>query len=149
MRRAPAADAVGLGAGVVDRLRELVQEGALAGEIVAFSAGERALDSVQFNSRRDEAFWELRARYREERIAHAHAFSALTGQLSQLRYRFTSRGQIQIESKEELRRRSLSSPDQADAVALAFAPLAAPAVCLPLALTSCRPIVWPLPPLRG
>jgi hypothetical protein len=155
-------DGVGLGAGVVDRLRELQREGgtdpqgwSMAGvEIVLFSSGERASDPSKWKSRRDEAYWALRERYRDGRITHAvgsgegPGWSGLTGQLTALRYRFTSRGQVEIESKDELRRRGIPSPDQADAVALAFAPLAPPAF-LPVALASRRPIVWPLPRLGG
>jgi hypothetical protein len=155
-------DGVGMGAGVVDRLRELQRDGgadpqggAIGGiEIVLFSSGERASDPAQWKSRRDEAYWALRERYREGRIAHAatadgeagQGWSGLTGQLTALRYRYTSRGQVEIESKDELRRRGIPSPDQADAVALAFAPLAAPAF-LPAALASHRPVAWPLPRL--
>jgi len=140
-------DGVGMGAGVVDRLRELQREGELEGiEIVLFASGERARDPAKWKSRRDEAFWALRERYRDGGIAHAAPWSGLTGQLTALRYRFTSRGQIEIESKDELRRRGLPSPDQADAVALAFAPLAPPAF-RPTALAAPRPVTWPLPRL--
>jgi hypothetical protein len=145
-------DAVGLGAGLVDRLLELQREGEAAlreVQIVAFSSGARALNAERYGSRRDEAYWELRERYREGRIAHVSlaGASALTGQLTALRYRFTSRGQVEIESKDELRGRGLASPDQADAVALAFAPMAAPFV-LPVALSSLRVVPTPMPTLR-
>ena len=141
-------DGVGLGAGVVDRLRELQREGELPGcEIVCFASGERASDPARWKSRRDEAYWALRERYRDGAIAHEPGVgSRLTGQLTALRYRFTSRGQVEIESKDELRRRGVPSPDHADAVALAFAPLAPPPF-LPVARASSRPITWLLPPL--
>jgi len=42
-------------------------------------------------------------------------------QLTQIRYRPNSRGQIVIESKNELLRRGVKSPDRADSVMLAFA----------------------------
>jgi hypothetical protein len=42
-------------------------------------------------------------------------------QLAQIRYRPNSRGQIVIQSKEELLRRGLNSPARADSVMLAFA----------------------------
>jgi len=141
-------DGVGMGAGVVDRLRELQREGELEGsEIVLFASGERASDPAKWKSRRDEAYWSLRERYQEGRMAHAAGVaSGLTGQLTALRYRFTSRGQLEIESKDELRRRGIPSPDQADAVALAFAPLAPPPF-LPVARAAARPVTWSLPPL--
>ena len=42
-------------------------------------------------------------------------------QLSQIRYKPNARGQIVIESKDELLRRGVKSPDRADSVMLAFA----------------------------
>jgi hypothetical protein len=45
----------------------------------------------------------------------------LQAQLAALRYGFTSRGQLKVESKEEMRDRGVPSPDRADALALAFA----------------------------
>ena len=44
----------------------------------------------------------------------------LAGQLSGMRYTFNSLGQIVMESKEEMRRRGVPSPDKADALMLAF-----------------------------
>ncbi|HEY8425266.1 MAG TPA: terminase B, partial [Limnochordales bacterium] len=44
----------------------------------------------------------------------------LIGQLSVRKYRVDPRGRIRLESKEEMRRRGVSSPDRADALALAF-----------------------------
>ncbi len=41
--------------------------------------------------------------------------------LSALRYMFTQDGRIQIESKDDCRKRLGRSPDRADALALAFA----------------------------
>ena len=43
--------------------------------------------------------------------------------LSALRYVFTQDGRIQLESKDDVRKRLGRSPDRADAVALAFAPV--------------------------
>src|SRR5262249_29646944 len=110
-----------------------------------------AQDPARFHSRRDEAYWELRRRYQDGEIVHASAWSALTGQLTSLRYRYTSRGQVDIESKADLRRRGIPSPDQADAVALAFAPEppVPPPPFTPVALGSTRPVSPSLPPLRG
>lgn len=46
----------------------------------------------------------------------------LCGQLSSVRWHRTPAGKIQIETKEELQKRGVKSPDHADALALAFAP---------------------------
>ena len=42
----------------------------------------------------------------------------LVAQLSCRKYRLTSRGKVQLESKEEMKKRGIDSPDRADAVAL-------------------------------
>jgi hypothetical protein len=42
-------------------------------------------------------------------------------QLASVRYEITPRGQAQIESKEEARKRGVNSPDRAEALMLAFA----------------------------
>ena len=50
---------------------------------------------------------------------------ALLAELVSPKYKFTSSGKMQIESKEQMRKRGLPSPDRADAVCLTFASEAA------------------------
>ena len=45
----------------------------------------------------------------------------LVGELATVRYSFTSNGKIQIEGKDEIKKRGLPSPDKADAFCLTFA----------------------------
>ncbi len=120
-------DVVGLGAGLLDRLLELQSgdEARLLGnlEVHPFSSGERPThDPDHCSSRRDEAYWALRGRLKDGEIAFACETGPLLGQLCALKYGFTSRGQVKIESKDDLRKRKVASPDWADAVALCFAP---------------------------
>jgi phage terminase large subunit len=139
-------DPVGLGAGLLDRLRERQREGGLPPlKLVEENGAARSSDPEQFVNRRAELYHGLRERYRVGEIAHAQSFPRLVGQLTALRYRFTSRGQWRIESKEELRARGLPSPDQADAVALCFAP--EPRLPRPAARGGVRPVSTPLPRL--
>ncbi len=42
-------------------------------------------------------------------------------QLASIRYEINPRGQVQIESKDEARKRGIKSPDRAEALMLAFA----------------------------
>jgi hypothetical protein len=51
----------------------------------------------------------------------------LLRQLGEIRYRYDSRGRLKLESKDDLKKRGQPSPDRADALALAFAPLPASA----------------------
>ena len=48
------------------------------------------------------------------------ADNELVGQLAALRYTFNSLGQLVMESKEDMRRRGVPSPDKADALMMAF-----------------------------
>lgn len=122
-------DVVGLGAGVVDRMKEQrypVQE---------MNAGEAARDKERFVNRRAEWYWALRERFQSGEIA-IPPDDELASQLASLKYKFDSRGRIQIESKEDMRKRGLPSPDKADALMLAFADVGVkPTIVTPISLT--------------
>lgn len=109
-----AVDVVGLGAGVVDRLREA----GIAG-VIAFNGGMPAHSPERFANRRAETYWGLRERFQAGDIALPRD-DVLLEQLVGIRYGYTSRGQICIESKVEARRRGISSPDRADTLAMLF-----------------------------
>lgn len=107
-------DAVGVGAGVVDRMKEL---GISCQEM---QAGSRANDSDRYANARAEWYWGLRERFESGDISIPDD-SELVSQLSNIKYKVTSRGQIQIESKEDMKKRGLRSPDRADALMMLFA----------------------------
>ena len=106
-------DEGGLGAGVVDRLREL------EAPVHGVQFGGKARQSGRFANMRAELFWELRRLFNDNLIAIPRD-EELISQLLGLRYDVTSAGQVKMESKSSLRRRGLRSPDKADALALAF-----------------------------
>ena len=108
-------DEIGLGAGVLDRLRE--QGLPVFGVNVARPPQERE----RFINRRAELWWALRDRFLEGEIILDLAAADLAAELTSLRWSVDSRGRITIESKEAIRRRGEASPDLADAVMLAFA----------------------------
>lgn len=115
-----AVDEIGLGAGVLDRL---VSDGLPARGI---NVGEKARDSEKFYDRRSELYWALRERFRSGDISIPQDDSMLLDQLTQLRFSYTPRGQIRLESKDDMRKRRppgtrWQSPDRADALMLAFA----------------------------
>jgi hypothetical protein len=60
----------------------------------------------------------LRERFEQDDIDIDPADDELAAELGAVKYKFTARGQIQIESKEDMRKRGLPSPDRADAVML-------------------------------
>jgi len=111
-----AIDAVGVGAGVYDRLHEL---GDPADEM---QSGAAAQDPERYANARAEWWWGLRERFETGEIA-LEPDEDLTAQLSSIKYRTTSRGQVLIESKDDMKKRGLRSPDRADALMLAYAKL--------------------------
>ena len=116
-------DGAGVGGGVVDRLREV---GML---VVDVQVGAQARNRERFANLRAELFWGLRLRFLEGRIAIPDD-RELAGQLLALDYSVASTGQIQVQRKDDLRKRGLPSPDKADALALAFAPERATSIWL-------------------
>ncbi len=114
-----AVDVGGPGGGVADRLQELGYQ------VQAVHFGGAAEEATRFRNRRAELFWRLREALERGTVALPND-DAVRADLSAIRYMFTSAGQIQIESKDECRRRLGRSPDRADALALALAAAATP-----------------------
>jgi hypothetical protein len=106
-------DEVGVGAGVVDRLREQGYE--VKGINVARSARQSAI----FANLRAEGYWKLRELFSLRQI-NIPADNLLMGELAAMRYSYDSAGRVVMESKEDMRGRGLPSPDRADALMLAF-----------------------------
>ncbi len=109
-------DEVGIGAGVLDRL---VEQGR---PVVGINAGKAAKDPERFVNARAEMYWGLRERFepREGAIDIDADDDELHSQLASLKYKVDSRGRVQIESKEEAKKRGLPSPDRVDTMAMAF-----------------------------
>ena len=106
-------DEIGVGAGVVDRLREVGHH--IRGINVARGAHQDDL----FANLRAEGYWHLRDLFSAGQI-NIPQDNQLMGELAAMRYSYDSRGRIQIESKDSMRQRGLPSPDKADALMLAF-----------------------------
>lgn len=117
-------DEIGIGRGVVDRAREVLKPQSpprgWVSPVVGVNVGRTARDSEAFANLRAEGFWGLRERFQDGDIDIDPSDEDLAAQLVDLKYGRTSSGKIKIESKEELRRRGKPSPDDADAVMLAF-----------------------------
>ena len=118
-------DADGVGAGAIgdfDRLHEWAKKHHFMhpeSQIVGFRGGTHH-DSHYTNDR--SAWWyALRKRFEREGITMQVRDHKLDEQLSQIRYKYTDSGMIQVETKEQMRKRGLVSPDRADSVMYAFA----------------------------
>lgn len=117
-------DVIGVGAGVVDRLRE----GTHRRDVVPFNAGEGTVakdrsGELGFLNKRSAAWWNLREMLDPasgEDVA-LPSDDLLTGDLTAPKWRVGSGGKIQIESKDDIRKRIGRSTDTGDAVVMAFA----------------------------
>ncbi len=109
-----AVDGIGLGAGIVDRLREDEIDG-----VVEVNVAQAAFDSEHFANRRAELYWGLRERFRKGDI-QIKDDPQLVEELASIRYRLNAKGQTQIEEKHKMKQRLRRSPDRADMLAMLF-----------------------------
>ena len=107
-------DEVGVGSGVVDRLREV---GLATARIEAFNGGKNAKREDSFANRSAEVWWAMREYYMNG-LLDMEEDDRLIGQLSR-GYTIDSRGRVKLQRKEEMP----ESPDEADALAMTFAAL--------------------------
>ena len=104
-------DGGGLGAGVVDQLRHLGYNP------IDVNFGNKAVDEA-YRYRVDEMWGGIRDHLG---TLYLPKDQALKEQLTQREYSFTPAGKLQLEQKVELKKRGLTSPDIADALALTYA----------------------------
>jgi len=122
-------DYIGIGHGAVDRAKEMAVDQNIkketpdlarrAGLVVGVNVGNPANDKEQFVNLRAEGYWTLMERFKEGNIDIDPEDDDLAAQLMAVRYK-RSGGRIQIESKEDMRRRKIPSPDKADAIMMAY-----------------------------
>lgn len=107
-------DSIGLGAGVLDRLREL---GLPARGI---NVAESPAMKGTYANLRAELWFKCKA-WLANRDVKIPKDEQLFAELAAPRYTFTSSGKMQVESKENMKKRGLGSPDKADALCLCLA----------------------------
>lgn len=107
-------DSIGLGAGVADRLREL------GFNVRDVNVSEASALNPQAAKLRDE-LWLTLKEWLGQRACHLPANDELRAELVAPTYTFTSAGKIKVESKGEMKKRGVRSPDLADALCLTFA----------------------------
>jgi hypothetical protein len=107
-------DSIGIGAGVVDRLQEL-------------DLPARGINVAESSAMRDKYFrlrdelWFSAKEWFENRDCMIPDQDDLIVDLSKPRFKFSSNGKLKVESKDEMRKRGMNSPDLADAFCLTFA----------------------------
>ncbi|WP_010295917.1 DEAD/DEAH box helicase family protein [Clostridium senegalense] len=120
----------GLGAGVTDRLKEVVYQENLKYEIIPIQNGSDAIEKSNYYNKASE-MWDVVRQELDENLSNylqgreptiqLPNDDKLIKQLSNRKYSIDSKGRIQIESKKEMKKRIGESPDRADAVIYSFA----------------------------
>ena len=107
-------DSIGIGAGVVDRLREM---GLPARGV---NVAEAASIDTLYNRLRDELWFKGREWFDNKDVSIPED-QDLIEELCAVKYEYTSLGKLKVESKEDMRKRGLPSPDLADSFCLTLA----------------------------
>jgi hypothetical protein len=109
-------DADGIGGGVYDMAARMNLR------VSAFYAGRRAYDPKKFVDRRSEQWWKLRDLFKDGVVDIDPDDTKLHAQLSAIKYVEEPNGRIRVESKKEMKKRGLPSPDRADCLMMCTAP---------------------------
>lgn len=107
-------DVIGIGAGVVDRLKEMGLP------VRGVNVAESASVSDLYSRQRDE-LWFRGREWLEARDCQLADDDALIAEMTTAKYQVLSTGKIKVEGKDEMKRRGVSSPNRADAWLLTFA----------------------------
>jgi hypothetical protein len=84
------------------------------------ASGSAALEKDRFINARAEQYRLLREAFEQGQIDLDPDDDQLAAQLGSLKWALTSRGQVKIESKDDMRKRGMPSPDRADALVMAW-----------------------------
>ncbi len=116
-------DSIGVGAGVVGEMRNLRARGDHDAAVHGINVAEQAGDPAKYLNKRAEIWWEIGrvgSQRREWDLSVMEAADTTVAQLLQPRYLEDIKGRIQIEPKDDIRARTGGSPDEAEALLLAF-----------------------------
>lgn len=114
-------DVIGWGWGVWGRLAELRNEGIHPAAVHAVNVGESSTDPARWPLLRDQLWWEVGRESSEHRTWDLTDVDDETlAQLTAPKYTLDSRGRVKVEPKADTRKRLGRSPDDADALLLAF-----------------------------
>lgn len=109
-------DVVGIGAGIVDRLHELGFDDV----VIPVHAGEKATQEDRYVRKRDE-IWGAMKEWLETNLVEIPDDMVLQADLCGPQYSYDSSYRLKIEKKEDMAKRGLVSPDDADALGVTFA----------------------------
>ena len=108
-------DCIGIGWNMYTHIRDTFKD-----KVVPVNVCNTANDSEKYADLKSEYYWGLRERLKTTDFGGLLDETTI-GQLAGIRYKLNSRGQVEVESKDEARKRGVKSPDRAESVMLAFA----------------------------
>lgn len=104
-------DSIGVGGGVIDRLKEQ------GWNVQAVNVAESPKDGEHFINLRAELYNNLKGWIKTASLPDDDDFY----EMANVKYKFNSSGKLQMESKDDMKKRGLPSPDVADALMLTLA----------------------------
>lgn len=116
-------DVIGVGAGVYDRLEELRKLGDLPEgcKIISVGVGESPISKDDFTEDfvmlRDQLWWMMRLGIHQMDLPDD---AVLASQMIAPQWESNLRGKVKVESKPEMKKRGVKSPDRAEAIMLAW-----------------------------
>lgn len=114
-------DVIGIGWGLAGRLAEIQAEGVHTAQVVPVNVGMASLNPARFPKLRDQVWWECGRELLQQRVIDLTGLDDTTvAQLCAPRWQPDSANRIKIEPKAETRKRLKRSPDDADALLLAY-----------------------------
>jgi len=116
-------DSIGIGAGLVGELRNLKEMGAHSARIFGVNVAQKAADPDKYFNLRSQLWWECGRLAAEDRLFDLSAMENADNTCAQLleaHYQHDLKGRIKVEPKDDIRSRLGRSPDNADALLLAF-----------------------------
>jgi len=109
-------DVGGLGAGVYDRLKELGHDDV----VVAINGGESPFNKNRYLNKRAEMWGEFKE-WLADKPVQIPNLDSLHADICGTHYKVDSKGRIVLERKEDMKKRGIRSPDEADCCTLTFA----------------------------
>jgi hypothetical protein len=116
-------DTIGLGWGVVSLLGRWVKERRLLADIIAVNVAEKPKDQSKFKNQRAEMWWNARTLIQpkeDKQDVRLDVDRFVLAQLASPTFYADSSGRIVIESKVDMKKRGVASPDRAEAILLAL-----------------------------
>ncbi len=126
-------DGVGVGAGVIDTLRDNFGNTVHGWRLMEFQGGgTKRIDKEHYVNAIAEAYGRMRSAFLHNEVdigvgggVPKQALDALVGQMSARKFTYRGDKRMQLQSKEDIKKSGGTSPDEADALAMTYTPEAA------------------------